>query len=325
MIVILIYVDDMVIAGNSLEEIQEVKASLSKKLWMKDMGQLRYFLGIEIDQTGQGIFLSQRKYVTDLLKEYGLRKCRTLKLPLDTHVKLTADQGDALGDPTEYQRLVGKLIYLTITRPDIAYSVHVLSKFMHSPTTAHMQAAKRVLRYLAGSTHQGILFANQNTAKLSAYCDSDWAGCPATRRSTSGFCVLLGKSPISWKSKRQTVVARSSAEAEYRSMALAVCEVLWIKQLLRDLGVKLTDPTAIMCDNQAAIAIAANPVQHEKTKHVEIDCHFIRDKAKQGVIHPTFVPSSAQLADILTKILTVDQHYKLLSKLGVHSSCSLPP
>lgn len=211
---------------------------------------------------------------------------------MDSHLKLREDTGDCLSDPSDYQQLIGKLIYLTLTRPDISFPIHVLSKFMHNPTTAHLQAAKRILRYLSGTLNQGILLASSSTATLTAYCDSDWAGCPNTRRSTSGFCVLLGHSPISWKSKRQTVVARSTAEAEYMSMVLAVCEVMWLKQLLKDLGLKNKTSTPIYCDNQAAIAISANPVHHEKTKHVDIDCHFIRDK--------TFSPNSCLFLNTIT-------------------------
>lgn len=188
---------------------------------------------------------------------------------------------------------------------------------MHNPTSAHLQAAKRVLRYLSGSPNQGILLASSSAAQLSAYCDSDWAGCPVTRRSTSGFCVMLGHSPISWKSKRQSVVARSSAEAEYRSMALTVCEVMWLKQLLKDLGLSNMKSVPLFCDNQAALAISANPVHHEKTKHVAIDCHFIRDQAQAGLVQPTYIPTSKQLADVFTKQLSVTQHQALLGKLGV--------
>ncbi|XP_056695762.1 uncharacterized mitochondrial protein AtMg00810-like [Spinacia oleracea] len=216
---ILVYVDDLVITGNNMVSISAAKTFLSSQFHMKDLGELRYFLGLEVDRPKEGIFLSQKKYTLDLLAEYGLTGCKPLKLPMDSHLKLTPDSGDVLENPEQFQKLVGKLIYLTITRPDISFTVHILSKFMHKPTTVHLQAAKRVLRYLAGSTDQGILLANTSAAKLTAYCDSDWAGCPSTRRSTSGFCILLGNSPISWKSKRQSVVARSSAEAEYRSMA----------------------------------------------------------------------------------------------------------
>lgn len=314
---VLAYVDDLLITGNSMEAINETKSLLSSHFKMKDMGELRYFLGIEVDRSDQGIFLSQKKYITDILEEYKMTQCKPLKLPMDTHVKLISTTGEPLKHPEEYQKLVGKLIYLTITRPDIAFTVHVLSQFMHSPTSAHFQAAKRVLRYLAGSREQGILLASSSAAELQAYCDSDWAGCPNTRRSTTGFCLVLGQSPIAWKSKKQSVVARSTAEAEYRSLAMTVCEVLWVKQLLKDLGLTQLGSTTIFCDNKSALAIAANPVHHEKTKHVEIDCHFIRDKVTEEEIKPTYIPTTNQVADVFTKVLTVGQHQILLNKLGV--------
>ncbi|XP_019103892.1 uncharacterized mitochondrial protein AtMg00810-like [Beta vulgaris subsp. vulgaris] len=169
---------------------------LHKEFKMNDLGNLSYFLGIEVDRTDQGIFLSQKKYIRDLLDQYDMNGCKTLKLPMDTHVKLLSTADTLLPHPEIYQRLIGKLIYLTLTRPDIAYTVHVLSQFMHSPTSVHFQAAKRVLRYLAGSQDQGILLASKSGAQLKAFCDNDWARCPNTRKSTSGFCILLGKSPI---------------------------------------------------------------------------------------------------------------------------------
>ena len=320
---ILVYVDDLLIAGSYISSIEAAKTFLSSQFHMKDLGNLRYFLGISVDRSNQGFFLSQIKYLQDVLKYYNMLNCKKLKLPMDTHLKLTEDMGTPLEHPEEYQKLIGKLIYLTLTRPDIAYPIHLLSQFMHKPTSAHFQTGKRVLRYLAGSMEQGILLSSASAAKLNAYCDSDWAGCPNTRRSTSGFCIMLGDSPISWKSKRQSVVARSTAEAEYRSMALTLCGVMWINQLLKGLGIKYLGTTPIFCDNQAALAIAANPVHHEKTKHVDIDCRFIRDKAQEGVIKPTYVPSSKQLADIFTKQLPVSQHNIILSKLGVASPALL--
>lgn len=317
---VLIYVDDLLIGGNDMQKIQDTKEFLSSQFHMKDLGELRYFLGIEVDRTSKGIFLSQKKYLHDLLQQYHLSNCRTVKLPMDTHFKLTEDVGDPLPDAYVYQQLIGKFIYLTLTRPDISFAIHVLSQYMHKPTNVHFQAAKRVMRYLSGSPSKGILLASSSAATLSAYCDSDWAGCPNTRRSTSGFCVMLGHSPVSWKSKRQTVVARSSAEAEYRSMALTICEVMWLHQLLKDLGLTHLESTPLFCDNQAAISISANPVHHDKTKHVDIDYHFIREKVANGVVSPTYIPSSKQLADVLTKQLSCSQHEQLLSKLGVVSS-----
>lgn len=239
-------------------------------------------------------------------------------------IKLTPEKGELLSDPSVYQRLIGKLIYLTITRPDICFSVQLLSQFMQNPTTTHLQAAKRVLRYLLGTLSQGILLASSSAAKLTAYCDSDWAGCPTTRRSTSGYCIFLGQSPISWKAKKQSVVARSSAEAEYRSMALTTCEITWLKALLKDLGLKSLPPAVLKCDNKAAIAIAANPVLHEKTKHVDIDCHFIRDHLKAGHIKTEHTSSADQVADILTKVLPVKLHNQHVAKLGTSSKSALP-
>lgn len=169
---------------------------------MKDLGSLYYFLGIEVDRSPTGIFLSQYKYVTDLLKEYKLLSSKPLKLPLDPNLKLTHNYGDPLPYIPAYQQLICKLIYLTLTRPDIAFAIHTLSQFMHQPTTVHMQAAKRVLRYLSNNPSQGILLSSSFAAHLIAYCDSDWASCPISRRSTTGFCILLGESPISWKSKK---------------------------------------------------------------------------------------------------------------------------
>lgn len=313
---VLVYVDDLLLAGNNLQEIDRLKSMLSNNFKMKDLGAVSYFLGLEITRSAAGFFISQKKYATDLIAEFGLSSVPPLKLPMDIHLRLNADSGVFLRDPHPYQRLLGKLIYLTITRPDIAFSVHILTQFMQHPTSDHMDAAVKLLRYINSNPGQGILLASSSAATLQAYCDSDWATCPMSRRSTTGFCVLLGSSPISWKTKKQSVVARSTAEAEYRSMAVASCEITWLSALLRDMGLKALPPAMLYCDNQAALAIAANPVLHERTKHVEVDCHYIRDKVKSGAIVTKHVPTHAQVADIFTKALSTKQHYHLLGKLG---------
>lgn len=300
--------------------INYLKRMLSQSFHMKDLGPLHYFLGIEISRSKAGFFLSQKKYTADILKEFGMSNSKPLQLPLDSHLKLTPDKGDLLPDPGVYQRLLGKLIYLTITRPDILYSVQLLTQFMQAPTTVHMQTTRRVLRYLIGTSDQGLLLASTSAAQLTAYCDSDWASCPITRRSTTGYCIFLGQSPVSWKTKKQHVVARSSAEAEYRAMALTTCEVTWLTALLKDLGLKNLPLAILKCDNQAALAIAANPVLHEKMKHVEIDCHYVRDQLKAGQITTAKVSSTEQVADIMTKPLSVKLHTDHCSKLGASSS-----
>ena len=183
-----------------------------------------------------------------------------------------------------------------------------------------MQATKHLLRYMLNNPVQGILLANSSVVHLTAYYDSDWASFPVTRRSTTGYYILPGDSPVSWKSKKQGVVSRSSAEAEFRAMALTCCEVTWLVRLLKDLGIKDLGPVELKCDNQAAIYIAANPVFHARTKHIEVDCHYVRDQVKSGAVKPSDVPSKAQVADVFTKDLPVDQHIMLLSKLAVASS-----
>ncbi|XP_071699526.1 uncharacterized mitochondrial protein AtMg00810-like [Rutidosis leptorrhynchoides] len=314
---VLCYVDDLLITGNSPEHIQRLKDNLKSSFHMKDLGELSYFLGLEVSKTAQRVFISQQKYTNDLLKENGVLNSKPYKLPLDPNTKLQADVGTPLQDPELYRRLIGKLIYLTITRPDICYSVQILSPFMQSPTSVHLQAVKHLLRYLLNAPAQGILLANNSAVELRAYCDSDWASCPMTRRSTTGYCILLGDSPVSWKSKKQSVVSRSSAEAEYMAMALTCCEITWLVSLLKDLGLNDLGPVELHYDNQAALHIAANPVFHARTKHIKVDCHYIRDQVKSGLIVPKYVNTKSQVEDVFTKIVSVDQHHKLLGKLGV--------
>ncbi|CAL8167398.1 unnamed protein product [Prunus armeniaca] len=201
--------------------------------------------------------MSQRKYALDILQDSGLLGARPDKFPMEQNLKLTPTNGELLNDPTKYRRLVGRLIYLTVTRPDIVYPVRTLSQFMHQPRRPHWDAAIRVLKYLKGTPGQ------------------DWGGCRATRRSVTGYCVFLGNSLISWKSKKQTNVSRSSAEAEYRAMANTCLELTWLRFILQDLKVPQIAHAPLFCDNQSALYIAANPVFHERTKHIEIDCHIV--------------------------------------------------
>ncbi|CAL2245487.1 unnamed protein product [Prunus armeniaca] len=235
---------------------------------------------------------------------------------MEQNLKLS-DAGDLLADPAKYRRLVDRLIYLTITRPDITYAVQVLSRFMHEPRKPHMEAALRILKYLKNTPGQGLFFPAQNNLKLSAYCDSDWAGCPTTRRSTTGYCVFLGNSLISWRTKRQKTVSLSSAEAEYRAMAGTCCELSWLRSLLQDLQLSHPEAATLHCDNTAALHIAANPVFHERTRHIEMDCHFIRDKIQEGSIVTKYIASAQQIADVFTKPLGKDDFTSMLGKLGV--------
>ena len=223
-------------------------------------------------------------------------------------------------NPELYHSLVGKLNYLTHTRPHLNYSVQVLSQFMHSSRTPHLDALTHVLRYVNHSAHRGILLKASDSLTLQAYSDSDWASCPDSRRSITGYILLFGSSPVAWKSKKQGTVSRSSSESEYRAMASAAADVTWTVRLLEELGITDLKPVTLHCDNQSAIAIAKNPVFHERTKHIEIDCHFTRDKVLEGLLQLTYLPTTHQLADVFTKILPSQQFNTLLSKLGVYSS-----
>jgi Reverse transcriptase (RNA-dependent DNA polymerase) len=300
---VLVYVDDLVIAGNNSEEIRRFKQYLSTTFHMKDLGLLKYFLGIEIARGTKGLFLSQRKYTLDIIAECGLLGAKPMPTPMEQNHNLAKATGDLMKDPERYRRLVGRLIYLTITRPELCYAVHTLAQFMQSPLQTHYDAAFRVVRYLKGNPGQGILLRSDNDLQLYGYCDSDWASCPITRRSLTGYFVMLGQSPISWKTKKQHTVSRSSAEAEYRSMATVTCELTWLKSVLYFLGVAHKQPMRLFCDSQAAIYIAANPVFHERTKHIEIDCHFVRDQIRSDQISTKHVSSTEQLADLFTKAL----------------------
>ncbi|OMP02866.1 Reverse transcriptase, RNA-dependent DNA polymerase [Corchorus capsularis] len=317
-VAILVYVDDIVITGNNSKLIDSVKNALQRQFSIKDLGSLKYFLGLEVARSKQGIYLSQRKYTLELLSETGLAGARPLYVPMEQNTKLSAHEGELLKDPSPYRRLIGKLIYLTITRPDIMYSVHVLSQFMNQPRHPHFDAALRLVRYLKSSPGQGILLSSLSDFKLRAFSDSDWASCPDTRRSLTGFCILLGSSPISWKTKKQQTVSCSSAEAEYRAMAFTCREIVWLQSLLHDFGISQCTPASLHCDNKAALHIAANPVFHERSKHIEVDCHFIRDKLQQKIIETSYISTTQQPADLFTKPLGKDQLHHLLRKLAVH-------
>ena len=215
-----------------------------------------------------------------------------------------------------YQQMVGKLIYLTITRLDISYAVSLVSQFMHSPTTAHLKIVHRILRYLKCSVGRGIMMKNNNHTTIVGYTNTDWAGNSIDRKSTTGFCTFVGGNLVTWKSKKQSVVARSSAKVEYYAMAFAANELIWLKGLLGDLGFSHTQPMSMFCDNQAPMHIASNLVFHECTKHIKVDCHYVRTQVQSNIIYTHYPRSHDQLADIFTKSLASTGFQHILVKLG---------
>ncbi|CAM8936274.1 unnamed protein product [Rhodiola kirilowii] len=225
-LILLVYVDDVIITGPSESLISAVKKFIQQKFQIKYLGPLKYFPGLEVARSSAGIFLNQRKYVIELLEEHNMTDCKPSKTPLELKHKLGQSTEPVLSDPLPYRRLVGKLIYLTITRPDLAYPVNILSQFMQSPSEEHMRAVHRLLRFIKGGPAQGIFFSSTSDLQLQAYCDADWAACPVIRRSINGHCVMLRPTVVSWKTKKQPVISRSSVESEYRSMVAVCCELV---------------------------------------------------------------------------------------------------
>ncbi|GJV77521.1 ribonuclease H-like domain-containing protein [Tanacetum coccineum] len=299
---LLIYVDDIILTASSPVLLQQIVDSLHKEFDMTDLGALNYFLGISVVRHPTGLFLSQKKYARQLLERAHMVNCNPSRTPIDTDSKLGPD-GVPVQDPTLYRSLAGGLQYLTFTRPDLSYAVQQVCLYMHDPREPHFAALKRIMRYVQGTLELGLQLYASATTSLVGYTDADWAGCPSTRRSTSGYCVFLGDNLLSWSAKRQHTISRSSAEAEYRGVANVVAETAWIRNLLRELHSPLLTATLVYCDNVSAVYMSANPVQHQRTKHIEIDIHFVRDMVKVGHVRVLHVPSRFQYADIFTKCL----------------------
>ncbi|KAI5332873.1 hypothetical protein L3X38_023002 [Prunus dulcis] len=314
LVFILVYVDDILVTGRSSLACHQVIKQLSSIFPVKDLGPVHYFLGLEVHRSSQGLALSQTKYAYDLLQRTDFLGAKPCSTPLGSS-KLDLDS-PALSDPTFYRSTVGALQYLTWTRPDLAFAVNQVCQHMHNPRESHLAAVKRILRYLKGTLHLGLWF-KKGQPLLQAFSNADWAGCPVDRRSTSGLCVFLGPNLLSWSAKKQTTVARSSTEAEYRSVALAAAELVYLAKLFKDIGFFLGTPPLLWVDNQSAISLASNPVFHARTKHVEVDYHFTRELVQNGSFRLHYVCSSNQLADIFTKSLSSSRFVYLRSKLSV--------
>ncbi|KAE8723356.1 MORC family CW-type zinc finger protein 3 isoform 2 [Hibiscus syriacus] len=265
--ILIVYVDDIVMTGDDTIELESLKNFLSNQFEVEDLGQLKYFLGMEVARSSKGIIISQRKYVLDILKETGLLGCKPVATPIDPNQKLEKEDGV---EP--------------VTRIE-----------------KHSKAVYRILHYLKGSPGKGIMFSKNGSRRVEIFTDVDWGGSSTDRRSTTGYCSFVWGNLVTWRSKKQLVVSRSSAEAEFRAMAQGVYELLWLRRILEELKVERDKPMKLYCDNKSAISIAQNPVQHDMTKHVEIDRHFIKERLENGDICIPFVPSSEQLADVLTK------------------------
>ena len=307
----------MIITGDNVDGISFLKAELAKQFEMKDLGPLQYFLGIEVANSPEGYLLSQSKYVIDTLKRARLIDNKTVDTPIEVNTKYSYSDGVHLLDPTLYRTIVRSLVYLTITCLDIAYVVHVVSQFVSSPTTVHWAIVLHILRYLRGTVFQSLLLSSTSSLELRAYSDPDYDSDPTNRKFIMDFCIFLGDYLISWKSKKQPIISLSSTETEYCAITSTTKEIVWLHWLLADIGVFLSHPIPMYCDNKSAIQIAHNSVFHERTKHIEIGCHLARHHSKHDTITLPFVSSSLQLADFFTKSHSVFYFRFLVDKLSM--------
>ena len=251
--------------------------------------------------------LTQEKYASDLLKRVGMIDCKPVSTPLSTSKKLSLHEGSLLGsnDASQYRSIVGALQYLTLTRPDIAFSVNKVCQFLHAPTTVHWAAVKRILRYVKQCVQLGLKIQRSTSMLVSAFSDADWAGCVDDRKSTGGFVVFLGSNLVSWSARKQATVSRSSTESKYKALANATTEVMWIQTLLKELNIPSPRAAKLWCDNIGAKYLSANPVFHARTKHIEVDYHFVRERVLEKLLEIDYIPSGDQVADGFTKALSV--------------------
>lgn len=317
---IALYVDDFLISSEDEGDLAEIKRRLSERFEMKDMGVARKFLGIEIEYGEDGsVKIHQEQYIRDILARHGMSECNPVSTPLDTSIKLaTTTDSESLANQKHYQMIVGELMFAAIaTRPDIMCAVGQLSQFNSNPSSKHLFAAKRVLRYLQGTLTLGITY-RLPPVKLTGLTDADWAGDINTRRSTTGYVVMLNNGAIAWRSKRQVTVALSTTEAEYMALTEATKELKWMRQFLTELGQGPGKEATVLCtDNQGAIALAKNPVSHAKSKHIDIRHHFIRDAVMDKIIWLQYVPTEEMTADSLTKALSRQKHEKCAIGMGM--------
>ena len=287
---------------------------------MTDLENITFFLGMEVQQKQNEIFICQHKYANEILKKFNMEECKLTATPMNQNEKFCKEDRAAKVDERLYRTLIGCLMYLTTTRPDIMNAISLLSRYMHCASEIHFQAAKRIVKYIKGTIDYGLKFCQVKNFTLHDYSDSDWAGCVDDMRSTSGYCFSFGSAIFSWCSKKQEIIAQSTAKVEYVAAAAAVNQALWIRKLMADLHMEQKESTQILVDNQPAISIANNPVFHDKTKHFKLKLYFLREVQKEREIQLIYCKTENQNANILTKALPKARYEFLRKRLGVCSS-----
>ncbi|KAK0579444.1 hypothetical protein LWI29_021263 [Acer saccharum] len=289
---------------------------MSLEFEMSLVGELSYFLGLQIRQMHDGIFITQAKYAKNLVKKFGLEKAKHCDTPMSTTLKLSKDASGKSVEQTLYRGMIGSLLYLTASRPDISFSVGVCARYQADPKESHLSSVKRIIRYVNGTSNYGIWYSFDTNASLVGFSDADWAGNCDDRKSTSGGCFFLGNNLVSWFCKKQNSISLSTAEAEYIAAGSGCTQLLWMKQMLVDYGFNQGTLT-LFCDNMSAINISKNPVQHSRTKHIDIRHHFIRELVENKCIVLEHVGTNDQLADLFTKPLDATRFKTLSRSIGI--------
>ncbi|WVZ89164.1 hypothetical protein U9M48_035601 [Paspalum notatum var. saurae] len=307
-LIVQIYVDDIIFGGSSHALCSKFSEQMSREFEMSMIGELQFFLGLQIRQTPQGTFVHQSKYTRDLLRKFEMADASPQMTPMSTSTALDADEDGKEVDQKVYRGMIGSLIYLTATRPDIQFVVGLCACFQASPRESHRTAVKRILRYIKFTLEFGLWYSLDSSLSLLGFSDSDHAGCRIDHKSTSSTCQFLGTSLSS--------VATSTCEAEYVAIASCCSQILWMLATLRDYGLSY-GRVSILCDSPSAISVAKNPVLHSRTKQIDVRYHFLRDNYEKGMIDIVKVASENQVADILTKPLDLENFNRLRGKLGV--------
>ena len=311
-----IYVDDIIFGSTNNDLCKEFSEKMSREFEMSMMGELNFFLGLQIRQSDEGIHISQSKYCKEMLKKFDMENTKPVSTPMSTSDKLTEDPKGIPVDTKKYRGIIGSLLYITASRPDIQYSVCKCARFQAAPKESHLSAVKRILRYLKGTINLGLWYPKGVPFNLVCFSDSDYAGHLVDRKSTSGTCQFLGGCLVSWFSKKQNSVSISTTEAEYIAAAKCCAQILWMKQTLADYNVKF-DVISIWCDNTSAIDLSKNPVLHSRSKHIDIRHHFLRDHVNKGDIKISHIETENNIADIFTKPLSSERFAKLRLDLGM--------
>jgi hypothetical protein len=317
-----IYVDDIIFGSTNETWVNEFSWIITKRFEMSMIGELKFFFGFQIKQLRDGTFISQTKYTNDMLKKFDMNNAKPIKTPMPSNGHLDLNEEGKNIDQKVYRSMIGSLLYLCASRPDIMLSVCMCARFQANPKEFHLMVVKRIFRYLVHTPNLGLWYPRGSTFNLLGYSDSDYAGCKVDRKSTSGTCQFLGRSFVSWSSKKQNSVALSTAEAEYVAAGACCAQLLWMRLTFRDSSCKFSK-VPLLCDNESAIKLANNPVNHSRTKHIDIRHHFLRDHEAKGDIALSHVSTDKQLADIFTEPLDELRLCALRSELNILDSRNL--